>query len=111
MDNKNGVILSPAYDLVSIDIYPKKIVSHEIAMTINGKETYDSIKKQDFEALFKQLKLNIPSVNKEMQKAFYDIRENAQNLSKELNANKETSSKIYDEIIKNIEKRYLVLFG
>ena len=39
--NKNNrVILSPAYDLVSVDIYPKKIVSHEIAMTISGKGNY-----------------------------------------------------------------------
>lgn len=70
-DKNNTVILSPAYDLVSVDVYPKKIVSHEIAMTINGKVYYDSLRKKDWEALFTQFHLNTTSMTKEMKKNIF----------------------------------------
>lgn len=109
-DQNNTVILSPAYDLVSVDIYPKKIVSHEIAMTINGKGTYDSLGKKDWEALFTQLHLNATSMMKEMKKTFLKIVNNAHELEANLNKNALTSSDVYEKIITNIDKRYKILF-
>ena len=111
IDKNNRVILSPAYDLVSVDIYPKKIVSHEIAMTINGKGNYSSIRKKDWEALFTQLHLNTTSMMKEMKKTFSNIVADAHKLAETLNKEELTSSDIYEKIITNIESRYQVLFG
>ena len=110
VDKNNTVILSPAYDLVSVDIYPKKIVSHEIAMTINGKGTYDSLNKKDWEALFTQLHLNATSMMKEMKKIFSKIVNDAHELEENLNKNALTSSDVYEKIITNIDRRYKILF-
>ena len=96
---------------MSVDIYPKKIVSHEIAMTINGKGNYSSIRKKDWEALFTQLHLNTTSMMKEMKKTFSNIVADAHKLSETLNKEELTSSDIYEQIITNIESRYQVLFG
>lgn len=110
LDKNNKVILSPAYDLVSVDVYPRKIVSHDIAMTINGKDTYDSLHKNDWIALFTQLHLNATSMMKEMKRTFLNIIEDSHVLADQLNKNELTSSDIYEKILKNIEKRYNTLF-
>ena len=67
------IILAPAYDLLSTDVYPEKIVSHEIAMTVNGKGTYDSITKKDWLTLYEQLGLNPDQAMQEMKRNFIDI--------------------------------------
>ena len=110
LDRNNSVILSPVYDMVSVDIYPRKIVSHEIAMTINGKGNYDSIKKKDWEALFEQLHLNKTSLMKEMKKVYSNIINEGQKLADILNENPLTSSEVYEKIMDNIKNRYELLF-
>lgn len=110
-DRNNTVILSPAYDLVAVDAYPRKIVSHETAMTINGKGTYDSLVRKDWEALFTQLHLNAPSLIKDMRDVFSGITEESRVLAGKLEADPLTASDIYGKIIANIENRYNTLFG
>ena len=110
IDQNNTVLLAPPYDLVAVDIYPKKIVNHEIAMTINGKGTYESVYRKDWEALFKQLHLNSTSMMKEMAKTFSNIKDDACKLANILNQNKTTASPIYEKIIENITTRHQVLF-
>lgn len=109
-DRNDKVVLSPPYDLLSIDIYPAKIVCHDIAMIINGKGTYKSLLKRDWEALFNQLDLSVVSTIKTMKEVFSNIIEDANKLADTLNKDKLTSSDIYQKIISNIETRYHVLF-
>ena len=111
VNRNNGVILSPAYDLVSIDIYPSKIVSHEMALVINGKAKYSALRRKDWLALFEQLELNAPLMLKEVQKTFARIVENAQQLADELNADPFSASPVYKKIMSNIRRRCDTLFG
>lgn len=110
IDRNNKVALSPTYDLVAVDVYPKKIVSHDIAMTINGKGTYASVYRKDWEALFSQLHLNPTGMMKEMAKTFSGIVEKGYNLANKLNENPLTASDVYDKISANIKDRYQTLF-
>lgn len=109
-DKNNTVVLSPAYDLVAVDVYPKKTVSHQIAMTINGKGTYASLYRKDWEALFAQLNLNATSMMKEMQKTFSHIVDDGRKLADILDKDALTSSDVYEKILKNVENRYRALF-
>lgn len=109
-DKNNTVVLSPAYDLVAVDVYPKKTVSHQVAMTINGKGTYASLYRKDWEALFAQLNLNATSMMKEMQKTFSHIVDDGRKLADILDKDALTSSDIYEKILKNVENRYRALF-
>ena len=111
VNRNNGVILSPAYDLVSIDIYSSKIVSHEIALLVNGKAKYTSLRPKDWLALFEQLELNAPLMMKEMEKSFARIVEKAQQLADRLNDDPLTTSTIYKKILNNIRRRSDTLFG
>lgn len=96
--------------LDSVDVYPKKTVSHQIAMTINGKGTYASLYRKDWEALFAQLNLNATSMMKEMQKTFSHIVDDGRKLADILDKDALTSSDIYEKILKNVENRYRALF-
>lgn len=95
---------------MAVDVYPKKIVSHDIAMTINGKGTYASVYRKDWEALFSQLHLNPTGMMKEMAKTFSGIVEKGYNLANKLNENPLTASDVYDKISANIKDRYQTLF-
>ena len=110
IDKANGVILSPVYDIVSIDIYPQSIVSHEIAMTINGKGTFESIKARDWIALFEQLRMNPTTTMQEMRQVFGRIVQDSEQLAERLNAAPLTKSDIYKKILQNIKTRYNALF-
>lgn len=110
VNKKNKVILAPVYDLVSVDIYPEKVVSHNIAMTINGKVNYDKLRKKDWLELFAQLHLNSTSMMKELRKTFAGIVDSAQQLADELNKNQVTTSTVYAKILQNIMARYHILF-
>jgi serine/threonine-protein kinase HipA len=110
-NDSDRIILAPAYDIVSVELYPEKLVSHEIAMTINGKGRYDKITKKDWLALYEQLGLNPTITMREMKHNFANIVKTAENLRDELNANDLTKSEIYDDIIAIIKKRFDTLFG
>ncbi len=79
-------------------------------MTINGKGTYASLYRKDWEALFAQLNLNATSMMKEMQKTFSHIVDDGRKLADILDKDDSTSSDIYEKILKNIENRYKILF-
>ncbi|MDR1074484.1 MAG: HipA domain-containing protein [Treponema sp.] len=65
--NEGGrTILAPVYALLSTEAYPEKTASHEIAVAINGKGKYDKITKNDWLALFEQLRLNPTTATQEM---------------------------------------------
>ena len=111
LHKNDKVLLSPAYDLLSAEIYPRNIVSRIIAMKINGKEEYDSIDKIDFLALFKQLGLNATNTMHLIKSKFADIVKTAETLRDELNNNTLTKCDVYDLIIEIINKRLEKLFN
>lgn len=110
-NRNNSVILSPAYDLVSIDIYSSKDVSHEIALLVNGKAKYSALRRKDWLALFDQLELNSSLMMKEMEKSFARIVEKARQLADQLNDAPLTASGVYEKIMNNIRSRSEILFG
>jgi serine/threonine-protein kinase HipA len=99
------IILAPAYDLLSTEVYPEKTVSREIAMTVNGKGKYDKITGNDWLALYGQLGLNPTNTKYEMQRNYQNIVSAAETLRDELNKNELTQSEVYDDIIAIIKKR------
>ena len=99
--------LAPFYDLLSTEVYPEKIVDHEMAMLINGKGKYNSLKKEDFFALFENLDQNATNMMKTLKETFADIVPAAERLRDILNT---SDMPIYDDIIKNIKKCLAVLF-
>ena len=103
------IVLAPAYDLLSVEVYPQKSVSHEIAMLINGKGRYDKVTQSDWLALYKQLGLNPASTLREMNRNYQNIVSTAKSLRDELNQSDLTESEIYDSIIAVIEKRYATI--
>lgn len=111
INKSNAVALAPAYDLVAIDIYPAKVVSNVMALVVNGKAKYSSLRRKDWIALFTQLEINPTIMMKEMEKAFAHIAEDAQALADRLNADPLTASGVYEKILKNIRRRTETLFG
>lgn len=109
--NKQGrIILAPAYDLLSTEVYSNNIISHEIAMTINGKGKYDAVTKKDWLALYEQLGLNPNNTFQDIKINFLSVVKNAESLKDELNASEITKSEIYDDIVEIINKRYKAIF-
>jgi len=107
---KTGIVLAPFYDLLSTEIYSKKIVDHNMAMLINGKGRYDSLKPEDFLSLFMQLGLNATNTMKGIKNRFSNIFEISKSLcetDKVLSANKT----VCDDIISIIKKRITKLFS
>ncbi len=111
VNRNNGVILAPPYDLVATDVYPAKVVSPIIAMPINGKGKYDSLRKKDWLALFTQLQLNPTGTLKALRKVFASFPEKAEHLRVQLNSNSLTVSDIYEKILASIRIRHERLFG
>ena len=106
-----NIVLAPAYDLISVEVYPEKTVRHDIAMFIDGRDKYDAVRKKNWLALYKQLGLNSVGTLQEMKSTFNTIVDEAKSLRDELNANELTKSKIYDQIIAVIEKRYAAIIA
>ena len=106
----DDILLSPAYDLLSTEIYPEKDISREIAMTINGKGKYDAIGKKDFLALYEQLGLNSINTLRLIKNRFANIVKIAESIRNELNNNLIAKSEIYDSIIDIINNRVKKLF-
>ena len=113
LHDKRGIRLAPFYDLLSTEVYPEKIVDHGIAMLINGKGKYDSLKLNDFVALFEQLGLNATNMMKGIKNKFANIISTAENLREscfqESLINDEMPQKdisVYDDIIAIIKKRW-----
>ena len=99
--------LAPFYDLLSTEVYPEKIVDHKMAMLINGKGKYSSLRTEDFIALFKNLGQNATNMMKVIKEKFVDIVPASENLRDSLIVK---DASIFDEIIKIIKERIKVLF-
>ena len=111
INRNNGVALAPAYDLVAIDIYPSKLVSHDMAMIVNGKAKYSSLRRKDWVALFSQMELNPTVLMKEIEKSFARIIENGRQMAERFNSDSLTKSVVYAKIMSNIQRRCDTLFG
>jgi len=110
LHSKTGFVLAPFYDLLSTEIYSEKIVDHSMAMLINGKGKYDSLKPEDFTSLFSQLGLNATNTMKGIKNRFsniYVISKSLCETDKVLSANKT----VCDDIISIIKKRITKLFN
>jgi len=109
--HKDGaVLLSPAYDLLSTEAYPQKLVDHYIAMLINGKGKYEAVGKKDFIALFEQLGLNATNTMRLVKDRFANVVKTAESLKDELNSNALLRNEIYDLILDIIKHRQKKLF-
>jgi len=106
----SGIRVAPFYDLLSTEIYPQKLVDHTMAMLINGKGKYDSLKSQDFDALYENLDLNAKNTTKSIKSRFAKIISEAENLRDSLNSDKLSDNSVYDDIIAIIKKRFDLLF-
>lgn len=109
LHTKTGIKLAPFYDLLSTEIYSEKIVDHNMAMLINGKGKYKSLKLDDFIMLFEQLGLNATNLMKSLKNKFsgiIPIAENLRDSNKFLTENKP----ICNNIITIIKKRMSILF-
>jgi serine/threonine-protein kinase HipA len=107
----DGIKLAPFYDLLSTEVYPEKTVDHEIAMLINGKGKYDSLRPKDFRALFENLEQNTTNMMKTLKDIFINIIPAAEQLRNNLiDSPGDGDSSIIDKIIFIIKKRYVVLF-
>jgi len=109
-----GIKLAPFYDLLSTEVYSEKIIDHGMAMLINGKGKYDSLKVSDFSALFEQLGLNATNMMKFIRNKFSPIVSMAENLRQSLIDSDLPKESISDEIVFNdiiaiIKKRLSVL--
>ena len=104
------VLLSPAYDLLSAEVYPEKDISREIAMTINGKGKYDAIGKKDFLEFYEQLGINPTNAMRLAKGKFSRIVQVAQSIRDELNGDRLSCSEVYDAIIGIIKRRAERLF-
>ena len=105
LHSDTGIRLAPFYDLLSTEVYPEKTVDHEMAMLINGKGKYNSLRHKDFIALFDNLDQNATNMMKTLKNIFTNIVPAAEKLKESL-----PSAAIYDEIIEIIKKRYNILF-
>ena len=103
LHSDNGIRLAPFYDLLSTEVYTEKIVDHGMAMLINGKGKYNSLKPEDFTALFTNLGLNATNMMKVVKDKFAGLVSTAEELR--------TGIPIHDDIITIIKKRFIVLFS
>jgi serine/threonine-protein kinase HipA len=111
LHSDTGVRLAPFYDLLSTEVYPEKIVDHEMAMLINGKGKYDSLRLKDFIALFGNLEQNATNMMKIIRENFKNIVPIAEKLRNHLLLEKiSANTSIYDDIIVIIKKRFTALF-
>ena len=111
LHSNTGIKLAPFYDLLSTEVYPQKIVDHEMAMLINGKGKYNSLRLNDFIALFENLEQNATNMMKTIKDTFKDIIPVAEKLREELTANElYGKTLIYDEIITILKKRFETIF-
>jgi len=101
----SGIKLAPFYDLLSIELYSRKVVDHSIAMLINGKGKYEAVSKNDFIALFEQLGVNATNTMRLVKDKFANIIKTAEILRDELNSDELTKCDVYDLIIDIIRKR------
>jgi serine/threonine-protein kinase HipA len=108
LHSDSGVKLAPFYDLLSTEVYPESIIDHEMAMLINGKGKYNSLRLNDFIALFENLEQNATNMMKTIKVKFADIAPIAEKLRKNM---PDPDIPIYNKIIAIIKKRFSVLFG
>jgi len=108
LHTSSGIKLAPFYDLLSTDVYPEKIIDHEMAMLINGKGKYSSLRPKDFIALFENLEQNATNMMKTIRDIFVNIVPAAEKLCKDLPNH---DMPIYKKIIAIIKKRFSILFG
>jgi len=108
LHSDSGVRLAPFYDLLSTEVYPESIIDHEMAMLINGKGKYNSLKHKDFIALFENLDQNATNMMKTIKDKFANIVPVAEKLRKNM---PDPDMPIYKKIIAIINKRFSVLFG
>jgi serine/threonine-protein kinase HipA len=106
----SGIKLAPFYDMLSTEVYPEKIIDHGMAMLINGKGKYSSLKHADFMSLFETLGLNAVNMMKSVKDKFSKIFYEAKNLSEILKNEVISKSPVYDDIIGIIKKRFAILF-
>ncbi|WP_461255248.1 HipA domain-containing protein [Treponema sp. R80B11-R83G3] len=104
----SGVKLAPFYDLLSTEVYPESVIDHEMAMLINGKGKYSSLKQKDFIALFENLEQNATNMMKTIKDIFADIVPAAEKLRKNMPT---PDMPIYKKITSIIKKRFPILFG
>jgi hypothetical protein len=78
-----------------------------MAMLINGKGKYDSLRSKDFIALFEQLNLNSTNMMKSLRNKFLNVVSTAENLRRELIKKKNS---VCDEVVGIIRKRHEALF-
>ena len=106
----SGIKLAHFYDMLSTEVYPEKIIDHGMAMLINGKGKYNSLKPADFKELFKILGLNSVNMMKSVKDKFSKIVSDAENLREILQNENISKSPVYDDIIGIIKKRLIILF-
>jgi serine/threonine-protein kinase HipA len=111
----DGIKLAPFYDILSTEIYSEKIIDHTTAMLINGKGKYDSIKPEDFIALFEVLKLNATNTMKSIKDKFEHFFSTAEKLrekllAEDLSTEEFSDASVFDDILAIIKKRHKVLF-
>jgi serine/threonine-protein kinase HipA len=104
----SGIKLAPFYDLLSTEVYPEKIIDHEMAMLINGKGKYSSLNSKDFIALFENLEQNATNMMKTIKDKFTGFVPMAEKLRKTMS---DPDIPVYKKIITIIRKRFSVLFG
>jgi len=110
LHNGGEIFLSPAYDLLSSEVYPEKDISREIAMTINGKGKYAVVTRKDFNALYEQLGLNPVNTMRLLKNKFARVVKAAESVKDELNNKELSKSGVYDSIIEIISTRAKKLF-
>jgi serine/threonine-protein kinase HipA len=104
----SGIRLAPFYDLLSTEVYPESLIDHEMAMLINGKGKYSSLKPKDFIALFENLGQNATNMMKTIKDIFVNIVPAAEKLRENMPS---PDTLIYEKIIGVIKKRFSILFG
>jgi len=104
LHSDSGVKLAPFYDLLSTEVYPEKVIDHEMAMLINGKGKYSSLKPKDFIALFEDLDQNATNMMKTIKDKFAYIVPMAEKLRENL---PDPDMQIYKEIIAIIKSAFL----
>jgi len=107
LHDKTGIKLAPFYDLLSTEVYPEKIVDHGMAMLINGKGKYESLKQNDFSALFTNLGLNATNMIKTIKTRFAGIITAAETLHDNLSTIElpQEDFSVCNKIITLIKKR------